>query len=139
MPVAISPVDGQVRAAPVEFGPQGGEQCEILLVDRALAAEMMVVLGDFQHPLARHVSAAEHVLQERHHVIGAVGTAERHEQHRIVVGGAIAAGRDGRRVHENSCATNARVRIGAGHRNAWRSLRSDGAEQAVAGFYNASE
>ena len=45
---------------------------------------MVVVLGHFEHPLARHVAAAEHVFQKRHHVVGPVGPAERNDQQRVV-------------------------------------------------------
>ena len=84
MPVAIAPVDRQLRPVLGQFPLQRGDQLPILIVDRALAAEVVVVLGDFEHPLARHVAAAEHVFQKRQHVVRAVGPAEGDDEQRIV-------------------------------------------------------
>ena len=84
MPVAIAPVDGQVGTATIEFIPDRCQQGDVLLVDRALAAEVVVVLGHFKHALSRHVASAEDVFQKRNHVVGAVGAAERNEQHGVV-------------------------------------------------------
>ena len=70
----------------VEFLTEGGEQGPVLLVDRTSAAEVLVVLGDFQHPLAGNVPPPEHVLEKREHVFRAIGPAERDEQHRVIRG-----------------------------------------------------
>ena len=45
---------------------------------------MLVMLGHFEHPLSRDVAAPEDVLEERHHVVRAIGAAERHQDYRIV-------------------------------------------------------
>ena len=71
-------------AARVEFLPQGREQRTVLLVDRAFAVEMVVVLGDLEHSFARHIAAAQHVLQKWHDVVGPIRPAERHQQHCVV-------------------------------------------------------
>ena len=57
VPVAVSPVDRQLRAVDGQFLLQSGYQFTVLLVDRAHAAEPLVVVGHFQHPLAGHVLA----------------------------------------------------------------------------------
>ena len=51
------------------------------------------MLGDFQHPLAGHISAAEHVFQKRHDVWRPVGPAERDDQQGVVRGGSRDEGR----------------------------------------------
>ena len=84
MPVAIAPIDRDVWPAAVEFCTQCSEERPVLLVDRALATEMLVVLRHFQHPFPRDVSPAEHVFQKRHHVIRAIGTTKRDQQDGVV-------------------------------------------------------
>ena len=76
MPVAIAPVDGQVRAAGGQFGLERGDQFASLIVDGALAAELVVVLGYFEHAFARDVPAAQHIFEERDDVFAALGAAE---------------------------------------------------------------
>ena len=71
---------------PVELGSQGGDQVADLGIDRAHAAEMVVMLGDLQEPLTRDIPAPRHVFQERHHVFPALGTAETDDQDRIIDG-----------------------------------------------------
>ena len=68
-----------------EFFPEGLQKGQVLGVDRAPAAEVVVVLRHLQHSLPRNVAAAEHVFQERHHIVGAIWAAERDEEHRVVV------------------------------------------------------
>ena len=48
---------------------------------------MMVVLGHFEHPLARHVAAAEHIFQKRNDIVRAIGTAEGDDENSVVSGG----------------------------------------------------
>ena len=84
-PVAVAPVNGQADAVLPQLRFEGRNQRADLRVDRADAAEMVVVFGDFQHSLARHIAPAEHILQKRHDVIGTFRTAECHNQNRIVI------------------------------------------------------
>ena len=61
MPVAIPPIDRQLRATSRKFGLREfvfdrRDQIAGLLVDRAFAVEVVVVLGDGQHALARDVA-----------------------------------------------------------------------------------
>ena len=86
MPVAIAPIDGQVRAVGFQFSAQGGDQRAVLVVDGALAAEAVIILGHLEHALARDVPSAQDVLEKRHHVLRLVGPAEREQQHGIVAG-----------------------------------------------------
>ena len=85
MPVAIAPIHGEVWAATLEFLANRRDQGEVLRVDRTRAAKMVVVLGHLEHSLTRHVSTTEHVFEKRHHVVGAIRSSERNEQHRIVL------------------------------------------------------
>ena len=83
MPVAIAEVDRQVDAVRVELGSEGRDQRPVLRVDRADAAEVLVVLRDLLEPLARHVAAARDVLEERNHVVRSFGPAERDDEDRV--------------------------------------------------------
>ena len=70
---------------PAQLGPQGLDQVADLGVDRADAAEVVVMLGDFQQPLARDVPAARDVLQERHDVFALLRAAEADDQDGVVL------------------------------------------------------
>ena len=61
---------------PVKLRPQGGDEIADLRIDRAHAAEVVIMLGDFQKPLTRDVAAPRHVFQKRQHVLPALGAAE---------------------------------------------------------------
>ena len=80
MPIAIAPVDGQRRPVGVEFVDQGRQQGPVLGVDRADAAEQLVVPRDLQQPLARHILAAGDVFQKRHDVVRPFRPAEGEQQ-----------------------------------------------------------
>ena len=85
MPVAIAPVDRQLRTVAIEFGLQRSNQLAILFVDRTLAAELVIVLGDGQHSFARNISATQHIFEEGNYLLVRLGTAERHHQQRVIV------------------------------------------------------
>ena len=78
MPVAISKVDRKVRTVGRELLLQGGNQRSVLHIDRANATEVLVMLGHFQHPFARHRPPAEHIFEERHDIVRPLGTAKGH-------------------------------------------------------------
>jgi hypothetical protein len=44
----------------------------------------MVVLGDFEQPLAGHVAAARDVFEKRQHLVPALGTSEGDKQQGVV-------------------------------------------------------
>jgi len=53
MPVAVAPVHQAVRGPlRASSSRNAAKQSEILLVDRTLAAEVVIVLGNLQRPLA---------------------------------------------------------------------------------------
>ena len=87
VPVAVAPVDRQRHAVPSQLGAERVDQRPDLGVDRADAAEVVIMLGDLLHPLAGDVPAPRHVLQKGHHVVGPLRTAEAHDQDRVVVAG----------------------------------------------------
>ncbi len=76
MPVAVAPINRQLDAAPREFGLQRGDQRPHLVVQRTLAAEVVVMLGHGEQPLPRHVPSAGDVLQERHDIFTPLRPAE---------------------------------------------------------------
>ena len=79
MPVAIAPINRQ-RRQPAERLDQRPH----LVVDRALAIEVIVVSGHGQQPLARNPAPARDVLEEGKHVFPLLRPAEAHHQHRVV-------------------------------------------------------
>ncbi len=85
VPVAIAPVNRQARSILGKFGLERRDQSPVLFVDRALAAEVVIVLRHLQHALTRHVLSAQDVFQERHYVRGAFGAAEGCYEYRVVV------------------------------------------------------
>ena len=83
MPVAVAEVDRQVDAATAQLRLERGDQLAVLGVDRADAAEQLVVVRDVEQPLARDVAAARDVLEERQHVVRPLRAAERDEHDRV--------------------------------------------------------
>ncbi len=76
VPVAIAEVDGEIRAL---LGEEFGERVdhgEVLLVDRAFAAEVVVMLGYHFETLARDAASAGYVFKKRHHVGRLIGATE---------------------------------------------------------------
>ena len=61
------------------------DQCAILFIDGTLPAEVVIVLRNLEHPLARHVLTAEHVLEEREDVFFALRPSKREQQQGIVL------------------------------------------------------
>ena len=86
LPVAVAPHHRQVDAAPGELVGERLLQRQVLAVDRARAAEVVVVLGDHREPLVGDVLPGGDVAQERQHVVGTVRAPEREEQQRVVRG-----------------------------------------------------
>ncbi len=84
MPVAISPIDRQLRAMLRQLAFQGRNQSAILFIDGTLSAQLVVVLGHFQHALARNVFAPQDVLEKRHHIGGLFRSAEGNHQNGVV-------------------------------------------------------
>ena len=80
LPVAVAPLDREVDVAPAELVAEGRQQGPVLGVDRAHPAEGEVVVRDLLEALAGYAPTAGHVLEERHHVVGALGAAERDQE-----------------------------------------------------------
>ena len=85
VPVAVAEVDREVDAVRVELRAERRDQCSILRVDRAHAAEALVVVRNLLEPLARDVPPAGHVLEERHHVVHPLRPAERDDEERVEI------------------------------------------------------
>src|SRR5580704_4470062 len=85
MPISVSPSNRQLDTALVQCGSQGGDQFADLIIQRALSAEMVVVLGDRHESLARNVPAACDVLQKRNHVLAPFRPAESDDQNGVVL------------------------------------------------------
>ena len=85
MPIAIAPVDRDLGSMLRQFAFESCNQFTGLLVDRTLAAEMVVMFGDRQHALPRNIPPAQNVFQERNHILRALGPAEGDNQNRVVI------------------------------------------------------
>src|SRR6185436_6259667 len=83
MPVSISEIDRQVESRRFQFLFQRSDQFAILFIDWADAAEQLVVFGNSEHSLARHVATAQNVFEEWHHVVHSFGPSERNDDQRV--------------------------------------------------------
>ena len=68
----------------VEFDPQGCHQFSDLSIDRADPAEVVVMLGNLQHPLAGNRFATQDIFEKRNDVIAFFGAAEGNDQNRVI-------------------------------------------------------
>jgi len=84
VPVPVAPVDREVDPAGAELRPEGARERAVLAVDRADPVEREVVVRDLLEALPRDPAAAGDVLEERHHVVRRLGSAEGDEQEGIV-------------------------------------------------------
>ena len=68
-------------------------QCAVLVIERALAFEVIVVRRDFLESLRRDVLASDHVLQERHDVRALFRPPKGHQENTVVFQFRVAHGR----------------------------------------------
>src|SRR5205807_1750904 len=78
------PVNRQARPALGEFPFQCGDQRAVLGIDRSLPIELVIVLGDLEHALARNVPATQYVFKERNDVFTPLRSSEGDQQQRVV-------------------------------------------------------
>ncbi len=84
VPVAVAEVDRQLTARLPQRARQVGHVAPVELVDRADAAEVLVVLLDGVEAFRGHVAAAGHVLEERPHLVGRLRASEGQDQDGVV-------------------------------------------------------
>ena len=84
MPITIAPIDWQDNFVFVELFLKCGHHGADLTIDWADAIKMIIVLGDFEHPLSRHVTTSQNVFQKRHHVVPLFGTTETDDEYGVV-------------------------------------------------------
>ena len=70
---------------PIELPAQRGDQIAVLPVDRADAAELIVMRSDFQDPLAGHPATAQDIFEERQDVARTFRAAKGNDDNRIVI------------------------------------------------------
>src|SRR6202521_2315767 len=85
MRVPVPPIDWQRRPAALQARLQSCNQLSGLLVNRAFALEVVVMLGDSQDALPWNISPAQHILKKRNHLFTRLRSAERNNQNGIVV------------------------------------------------------
>jgi hypothetical protein len=76
MPVPIAPVDWQVRSALGEFALQCGEEIPVVIVDRSLSLEVVIMLGDREKALPWDILSAQDIFQKRNDVFVFLWPAE---------------------------------------------------------------
>src|SRR6202011_1956442 len=84
VPVAVAPVDREVRSVAGKLVRQSGGQSPVLAVERAHASEGPVVLGDLLDPVGRYRAAPEDIVEEGEHVVVALGPAEGQDNDGVV-------------------------------------------------------
>ena len=84
VPVAVAPEHREIDPAGGELGLQCRLQHAILLVDRADAAEVSVVVRDLLETLIGDATPSRHVAQERDDVVLPLGASEPGEDDRVV-------------------------------------------------------
>src|SRR5215467_3088537 len=85
MPIAISPIDRKLGTMLRKLFFERRNQFAHLLVDGALAFEVVVMFGDGEHALAGNVASAEDVLKEGNDVFAGFWSAERDDQDAVVL------------------------------------------------------
>ena len=85
MPVAVSPIDRQLRSVLREFVFDRSDQFARLLVDRTFSVEVVVVFGDGEDAFARNIFSAQDVFKEWNYVFFGFGTAEGDNKNGVVV------------------------------------------------------
>ena len=68
-----------------KFSFQRRDQIASLLVNRALAPEMVVVFRHGQEPFSRNVFSAQHSFEEGNHLFSRLRASERNHQNSVVV------------------------------------------------------
>jgi hypothetical protein len=85
MPVAIAPIDGQLRSMLREFLFDRGDKLAGLLVDGTFSVEVVVMFGDGEKALARNVASAQDIFKEGNYILFGFGTAEGDNKNGVVV------------------------------------------------------
>src|SRR6202140_1991131 len=85
MPVAVSPIHGQVWFMLRKFVFEGRDQVACLLVDGAFAIEVVVVLGHREHALTWNVASAQHIFEEWDDILPGFRATEGDNKDRVVV------------------------------------------------------
>jgi hypothetical protein len=81
VPVAIAPIDGQI-----DHLFESRDERPIVIVNRAAAAEVIVVFRYFQHPLARDVPSAQDIFEKRDYVFVLLRTPEGDHKQSVIAG-----------------------------------------------------
>src|SRR5882724_2379205 len=84
MPIAVSPINRKRDLMFRQLSVQSGNQVPVLFVDGALAIEMVVMLRDAQHALARDILPAQYIFQKRDDIRLLLRTAKRNYQDCVV-------------------------------------------------------
>lgn len=84
MPIPIPPIDGQMGAIALQLRFERGNQVSCLLIDGALAFEVVVVLGDGEQAFARNIASAQHGFEKGNYVFARLGSAEGNHENGVI-------------------------------------------------------
>ncbi len=104
MPIPVSPINWHAGSVALQLRFQGGDQFPRLLVDRALALEVVVVFGHRQHALPGNIAPAQHGFKKRNHLFARLWPPERNHQNGVVVHAPIIGHEPARLPAENTTA-----------------------------------
>src|SRR4051812_46376531 len=93
MPISIPEINREANSVFFQLHFESSDQRSVLSIDRAHAAEMVVMLRHREQALSRYVSATQYIFQERNDIVPAFWPAERDDQHGIVFRRAIQSAR----------------------------------------------
>jgi len=85
MPVSVPQIDWQAGPVSFQLRLQCGNQIACLLVDRALASEVVIVLGYSEKTLARNILPPQYGFEEGNHVFPGFWPAEGYNKNCVVV------------------------------------------------------
>ena len=85
MPVPVPPVDRKGKPAGFQRLFQGCDQRPVLSVDRADAAEVIIVFRDLHHAFSGYAPALEYALEKRDDIGGSLGAPKGYHEQRVVV------------------------------------------------------
>ena len=85
MPVSVAEIDRESNPLGVEFLAESGDKMTILRIDRAHAAEVLIVFRDFQDAALGDIPATQDIFQEGKHILRPFGTSKGDNEQGIIL------------------------------------------------------
>ena len=84
MPVAVTPPQGNVTAAPIQLTPQVTQQTAVAFIDGGNPAKKLIVLTYLQQAFIRHAAPARSVTHKRQYILGPIRSAVGQQHDRVI-------------------------------------------------------